>query len=419
MKNYKKLKKVLWIGLFFVLVSLLKNLVDLPDNQNIKKGDPFLPQLVYNQKAKKETLSLLKYVPATYETGHFRMQIKLFGFIPFRHIAVNVVEPAQVMVGGNSIGVSLHTEGVMVVSHTQVQDANGRKHNPAAGAGILPGDLILKINGQPVQSDKQLQDDIDFIGRKGIPVALAIKRDKRSFNVTVNPVLCKETGRYRIGLLVRDSTAGMGTLTFYDPKTNFYGALGHIVTDVSTAKKIDLTDGQITSATVQDISPGQKGKPGEKIGMYQKSSGLSGDIKKNTPFGIFGQLKNLPSSLYYKDPLPAAMTYEIREGPAEVLTVLKGEKIESFTIEIEKVIPRVREDGKGLVIRVTDPKLISQTGGIVQGMSGSPIVQNGKFVGAVTHVLVNDPTRGFGVPAEWMLHEAGFFAFGDWGNRAA
>jgi len=373
---------------------------------------------LYEKEAKKDFV-LSKGVPAAYAPGQLQMQIKLFGFIPFRQVAVNVVEPIRVMAGGHSIGVFLHAEGVVVISHTTVQDAAGRKHDPAANTGLAPGDLILKVNGQPVQSDKQLQGDIDRIGRRGLPVILEVRRGNSLFSVSLYPVFCRKTGRYRIGLFVRDSTAGMGTLTFYDPKTRCYGALGHMVTDTGTTRKIDLTDGQIANAVVQDIYPGKKGKPGEKVGLYQGSHGLLGNIKKNTPFGIFGQLKNPPGNFFYTDPMPVAMTYEIREGPAEILTVLKGENIERFTIEIEKVTPHLRSDGKGLVIRVTDQKLIHRTGGIVQGMSGSPIVQDGKFVGAVTHVFINDPARGFGVPAEWMLREAGFFTHRGWGNEAA
>ncbi|MEW6275602.1 MAG: SpoIVB peptidase [Bacillota bacterium] len=417
----RRVYKIFWVLFSLVTLAFLtSNLLYLPAQQNIKTGDPLIPRsafhsgfarhLSWHLSGGQKMIAFSRGVPVAIAPGQLRMQFKLLGLIPFREMLINVITPPQVMVCGHSIGVFLHAEGVLVIGHTVVEDPSGKKHNPAERAGILSGDLIMKANNTPVQNDQRLRDEIERSGQKGKPVILEIKRNKKTFLVKINPVFCKETGRYRIGLFIRDSTAGMGTLTFYDPKTNRYGALGHMVTDVDGPGKIDLSDGKIVNALVQEIYAGYKGKPGEKIGIFQGKARFTGDIQKNTPFGIFGTLQQSPDNYFYPNPVPAALAYEIATGPAEMLTVLKGERIERFSVEIEKVNPQIRPEGKGLVIRVTDQNLIRRAGGIIQGMSGSPIIQNGKFVGVVTHVFVNDPTRGYGVPAEWMLQEAGFFA---------
>lgn len=313
------------------------------------------------------------------------------------------------MVCGHAIGVFLHTEGVTVVGHAEVEDLAGRRHNPAEKAGIQEGDLIVKVNNVEISEARQLKEEVERAGLQGKEVVLEVRRQKKIFTVKICPVYCKETRRYRIGLFIRDNAAGMGTLSFYDPKSKRYGALGHVVTDVNSPVKADLSGGKIVSALVKEVSPGWKGKPGEKIGVFQKKAEFTGNIETNTPFGIFGVLRQPPSSFYYPEPMPVARTDEIALGPAEVLTVLKEGKIERFAVEIERVCPQIRPEGKGLLLKVTDRELIRRAGGIVQGMSGSPIVQNGKFIGVVTHVFVSDPTRGYGVPAEWMINEAGFF----------
>ncbi|KUK53341.1 MAG: Stage IV sporulation protein B [Desulfotomaculum sp. 46_296] len=424
------LKNILMLLVVLLLYIAVKDLAALPVKQNINVGDPLLPQLagyrygrnpamqVYSSENNKKLL-LPGGIPIAGKTGPVKMKIKLLGVIPFRQVSVNVVDPVEVMVGGHSIGIFLRSEGVLVVSYTPVGDSLGFKYNPAEKAGILPGDIIVKINGRAVKNDKLLQDEIDTLGNKKVPINLEVKRGKRTVQISLSPLYCRETGRYRIGLFVRNNTAGMGTLTFYEPTTKIYGALGHMVTDADTSRKIDLAEGQITNAVVQGIYPGKAGKPGEKVGYYRGRPELLGEITKNTSVGIFGRLRKSPAKFFYKDTIPVAMCYEIKEGPAQILTVLKGDNIECFDIEIQKIILRNRTGGKGLVIRVTDQKLISKTGGIIQGMSGSPIIQKGKFVGAVTHVFINDPKRGFGVPAEWMLREAGFFFLNDDFQKAA
>ncbi|WP_353928452.1 SpoIVB peptidase [Desulfofundulus kuznetsovii] len=381
---------------------------------NVAVGDPLIPRGLPVKLIKVEILSGQPktswtsgrgVVPVASVPGRVDMQIKLLGLIPLNRMVVNVVPAVRVIPGGHSIGVLLHAQGVMVVGHAVVTDLKGQRHNPALQAGILNGDVILKVNGCRVQSEQQVRSEISRCGETGRPVILEIKRGQRVFTTRVKPIFCAETRRYRIGLYVRDSAAGVGTLTFYEPRSKKYGALGHVITDIETNRKIELGDGQIVEAMVQGIRPGRRGQPGEKIGLFN-GSGLTGNIEKNTSYGIFGCLRQPLVNPLYPQPVPVALVYQVKKGPAEMLTVLRGNRIGRFSVEILQVMPQNRGEGKGMVIKVNDPELLRQTGGIIQGMSGSPIIQDGKFVGAVTHVFVNDPARGYGVLAEWMLWEA-------------
>lgn len=341
--------------------------------------------------------------PVALKPGQLEMQLKLFGFLPFHHMTVNVVTPPRVIPGGQSIGILMHSEGVMVVGEAPVLKS-GKKHFPAREAGIQVGDLILSANGVSIHNENQLQEIINNCGNQGRDVVLLVKHGEKTEQKKVNPVLCDKTGRFRMGLFVRGTAAGVGTLTFYEPHSGIYGALGHIIADVNSGETVNLSDGRIVDAVIKDLHPGRKGQPGEKMGVFKGNSDIIGSIEKNTRHGIFGHLEKDITNSYFAQPVTVAMKYQIKEGPAEILTVLNGNKIERFNIYIEKVLPG-DEQGKEMVIRVTDRKLVNRTGGIIQGMSGSPIIQNGRLAGAVTHVFINDPTRGYGITAENMLIE--------------
>ncbi len=342
-------------------------------------------------------------LPIASKPGQLEMQLRLFGLLPIHRMMVNVVEPVNVIPGGQSVGVLLHTEGVMVVGEAAVEK-NGRTFFPARSAGIAVGDLILKINGSKITSENQLQEIVNQCGRQGRDIILLIKHGNEKKLTKITPVLCDKTDRYRIGLFIKNSTAGVGTLTFYEPKTKTYGALGHVIADFDSGHKLNPVDGKIVEATVKGIHPGQKGSPGEKLGIFKGNSDIIGNIEKNTICGIFGRLQRGINNPYYNKPMSVAMRYQIEEGQAEILTVLDGNKIEKFNIKIIDILPA--GNNKELIIKVTDQELLRRTGGIIQGMSGSPIIQNGRLVGAVTHVFINDPAKGYGVLAENMLIEA-------------
>lgn len=334
--------------------------------------------------------------------GKVDMQLKLWGYIPLRSIAIESIANQRVVVGGHSIGVILQSKGIMVVGFAPILSTTGHKEFPARDEGLEIGDLIMKANNKQVDSENDLARIIDETGDKD--VTLLIKRSGKNISIAVPTAYCPETNRHRIGLYVRDGIAGVGTLTFWDPKTKNYAALGHIIIDADTKKGIDVLRGKIVSASIQTVKAGQPGKPGEKIGIFNEESSLSGTISKNTYFGIYGKTAEEIVNPKVDYSMEIGYAHQVVTGKAQIYTVINGEEIEKFDIEIEKIHPE-RENGKGMVVRVTDSRLLSLTGGIIQGMSGSPIVQNDRVIGAVTHVFLNDPTRGYGIFMDNMLSE--------------
>lgn len=417
-----KLRKTIGLILVALIISgcfttEVQSLFSIPTQQRLTVGDQInlaasFPRHVFNNlqlHVDQNENRVLRFnnlgIPVAAGPGIANLQLRLFGLIPIKNMKVQVMPQIRLVPGGQSIGVLLHAEGVMIVGQSIVQDLKGNKFNPAREAGVQTGDVILKINGKPVNSDEQVAKIVNETGRKGSELNLLIKRKGEVFNKKVKPILCNETRRYRIGLYIRDSAAGVGTLTFYDPVTHKYGALGHIITDTDTNQPIDVGDGKIVRSSIQGIQAGKKGLPGEKIGMFIDDRDFAGNIEENTKLGIYGKINKVPAG-FTTTALPIALADQIKPGPAKILTVLEGEKVEEFSIEIKRIMPQNQPDSKGLIIEITDPRLLKRTGGIIQGMSGSPIIQNGKIAGAVTHVFINDPTRGYGCLIEWMLMEA-------------
>lgn len=366
-------------------------------NADSLKLQPAFPGFAFSRPVSVEPVGLGKTI----------LQFRLLGLIPVKAVQVDVLPPVKLVPGGHSIGIVLHSQGVIVVGYSPAVDESGTGATPAKDAGIAVGDVILSANGIPVESDAQLAEIIDASGRESKPVDLLVKRGDHRSGVSLAPVLCSDTRRYRIGLFVRDSAAGVGTLTFYEPQSRTYGALGHVITDSDTNQPVDCDQGKIVMATVSGIQHGKRGQPGEKIGVFIEEDQVLGNIQKNTRFGIYGRLAMQLPRQFEGAAFPVASMSQVQAGPAQMLTVVEGQEIERFAIEIQKVNLQEVPEGKGLVIKVTDQRLIERTGGIVQGMSGSPIIQNGKIVGAVTHVFVHDPTRGYGCFVDWMLMESG------------
>ncbi|MDI3327680.1 MAG: SpoIVB peptidase [Alicyclobacillaceae bacterium] len=338
------------------------------------------------------------------EPGQALVHLEVFG-LPLRHMRIQVMPEWKVIPGGQSIGVKLRSKGIMVVGYNLVR--SGQKQvSPGEQADIKVGDRIVEIDGRPVRTVDEAAQRIREAGEARRDLELTLLRQRQSLRVKVHPVYDEDHHAYRIGLYIRDSAAGVGTLTFFDPEHRVYGALGHVIADVDTGQPIEVGEGQVLHSSIHSIDKGQNGQPGEKRGQMVNEHQILGNVVKNTPFGIFGEMDRLPEHGLYRDPVPVALASQVHPGPAKILTVVEGQKVEAFDVEVVSVMKQRYPAMKGMVLKVTDPRLLQKTGGIVQGMSGSPILQDGRLIGAVTHVFINDPTQGYGVFAEWMMREA-------------
>ncbi|MGO0122876.1 SpoIVB peptidase [Desulfothermobacter acidiphilus] len=336
--------------------------------------------------------------------GHAKVQLRLQGFLPLRTLVLEVHPTCQVFPGGQSVGVLLYAQGLLVAGFADVLEGQ-HYSNPASAAGIRRGDLILAVDGQPVTGAEALKQAVERAGKEGRALSFQLKRNGRRLKVEVRPSFCQRTRSHRVGLLVQEATAGVGTLTFYDPCTRKYGALGHPITERWGTRPADLAEGRVVEAHVREVRRGEKGQPGEKIGVLAPAAGFRGNIKRNTIYGVFGYLEKLPSHPFYPNPIPVASSSQVHPGRAELLTVIEDGRLECFQTEIVRVNRLGSHQGKDIMIRVVDERLLRVTGGIVQGMSGSPLIQDGRLVGAVTHVLVSRPECGYAVLAERMLKE--------------
>ncbi len=306
------------------------------------------------------------------------------------------VEPVRELCAvGRPIGVKLFSDGVLVIGFSDGE-------SPAKDCGLKKGDIITALDGAELDSIEDLRTCLNENG--GGAAALTVKRGSRTLTLEAAPQQ-DESGEYRLGAWVRDSMAGIGTMTFYEPGSGAFGALGHGVTDVDTAKLLPLDHGSIMAASVKAVKKGERGAPGELKGEFDFSRDC-GTLYANTDCGIFGRLSPQDAEALGGKRYPIAKRDEIRLGQAAILAAVSGSEAKEYAIEIEKVYPAA-DTTRNLLLRVTDEALLAQTGGVVQGMSGSPIVQNGRIVGAVTHVLLDDPGRGYGIFIENMLDAAG------------
>lgn len=305
--------------------------------------------------------------------------------------AVQCDSRCVVVPGGMPFGIKIRSNGVMVISVTE--------NSPAARAGIKTADIISIVNEIPVSTNAELAAAIQTRSE----TTILLRRNDAEILVTLTPV--SENGFLKIGAFVRDSAAGIGTLTFCEPETRVFGGLGHSVSDVTTGSAVPLGSGEITSAEIYDVVKGKEGSPGELCGIILSDDNI-GEISSNTGVGVFGTLSE-DNAGSFGEPLPVAYRREVETGAASILTTADGGAPREYSIEIERMNLLDMNGSKAMVIHITDEDLLSQTGGIVRGMSGSPILQNGMLVGAVTHVFLNDPTRGYGVFADTMLSQCG------------
>ncbi|HWQ77120.1 MAG TPA: SpoIVB peptidase [Syntrophomonas sp.] len=434
MRKYRPLAGIIVAVLLLsaCLSPQARTVLSLPENQKIVVGEANsvridLPEILSNQikfkilEPSQSVFNLQPYPAVTlsqkgtvceitaHQPGRAEIRLNLLGYIPIKSIAIEALPSKRVVVGGHSIGVLLHSRGIMVVGFAPIVKTDGTKVYPAKDQGIEIGDLIMQINGESISSEDDLARVIDSYKDQALTIKL--QRGGKTVTLPVKAEFCAETNRYRIGLYVRDGVVGVGTLTFMDSDTGQFAALGHVIMDADTKQDIKVLSGQVLSASIQMIKTGKPGNPGEKIGVFDEKGEISGKILKNTSCGIYGLLNS--SDSYADAPkIEVAYAHQVHTGKAQMLTVVNGNTIEKWDIQIEKVFPQ-RENGKGMIIKVTDPRLLSISGGIVQGMSGSPIIQDNKIIGAVTHVFLNDPTMGYGIFMDTMLSEMPSMASGE------
>lgn len=402
-KHYRTFLIAVFCAALLFTFSFIKKYVNnqMPDHLNVYSVDDISLKtsfpVSYNLKDKNVEVSAgygKTFVSYTLKT-------KAFGIIPLKNISVNVIDKVYVYPCGTQIGIYLQTNGVMVIGTGEVVDVNGHKSNPCQNI-IKENDYIVSINDIDVNSKSQLIFLINKYGSDDI--VLGIRRGKQNIKVRVTPVKCSDK-EYMIGIWVRDDSQGIGTLTYITDDEKF-GALGHGISDIDTKKLLSSTDGILYKADIWGINKGENGNPGGILGSitYEKSNEY-GEITNNTWCGIFGDVNSVLKSDIQKQNPPKTeicLKQDIKKGKAYIRTSLSG-KSKDYEILINNINYNHENKGKSIEIEIVDKELLELTNGIVQGMSGSPIIQNGKLVGAVTHVFVDDPTRGYGIFIEEML----------------
>lgn len=321
---------------------------------------------------------------------------RLFGGIPIKSVRVSKAASGEVALLGTPFGIKIFADGVTVVGLGGVDTTAGNQ-SPAEQAGLAVGDFITSVNGTTVTANSDVSMLVQRSG--GQPVTVRYEREGKTYTTTVTPAYSVGEKSYRLGLWVRDSYAGLGTLTFYDPATDMVGGLGHPIADRSTGNAVPVGSGELVAAEILGIEKGKGDTPGELSGRF--AANTVGSLLENGETGVYGQPFAPLSSA---ETVPVALRNEITVGEAKILTTVSGDQPKWYRCEIEKV--RIGSTTRSMTVHITDPRLLEQTGGIVQGMSGSPIVQNGKLIGAVTHVFVGDNTRGYGIFADTMLQTA-------------
>ena len=406
--------------LIFILLLILAyatNITSIPDSIILFEDDDFIYETIAGIKIEEEeskkneqTISVGAGI-ASDDTSienneEIVPQTKTYNLsllgVKVKTITANVISNRKVIPLGNLAGLKLYTEGVLVVGLDQIEGEDGKLYKPYEELGIEQGDSIIKINNEEVETTEELLECVSK--SNGKTMRITYLKDGETVESSITPV---KTGKntYKLGLWVRDAAAGVGTLSFYDPSTNSIASLGHGIQDVDTGEMVDISSGEFVTSEIIDIQKGEEDKPGRIEGSIEDSHTMGG-IYSNTRFGVYGYMTNQDIlQMDESQAMEIALRNEIDEGDATILCTLEDGVMEEYTVKIQKIFRNNNDDNKSMIIKVTDERLLEKTGGIIQGMSGSPIIQNGKLVGALTHVLVSDPTTGYGVFADLMVNE--------------
>lgn len=401
----KKIKLSLILTIFFIILIYICKIDSIPDSiillqgENLKIDTILGLKIQYNEESIEASSNINNGISNT--IGKTEVSLKL-GNINIKDITVNVIPNKVVIPGGETIGLKLYTNGVLVVGMSEIEGIDNIKYKPYENSGIEEGDMIVEIGDKNITCTADLIEEVN--NSLGDNLEISYIREGNMYCTNIIPTQTNNN-EYKLGLWVRDAAAGVGTVTFYEPETGTFAALGHGILDIDTQKIINIASGEVVNSNIIAIKKGEKGKPGEIRGSIDNGETI-GEVYSNTRFGIFGRINNITSmKLDRTKEIEVLPRTEVKEGKATIICTLENNKQEEYEIDIQKVFINNNSDNKSMIIKVTDEKLIEKTGGIIQGMSGSPVIQNGKFVGAVTHVMVNDPTIGYAVFADMMLKE--------------
>lgn len=409
----KKLRNIFIIIGLLVIYIYVCNITLLPSSIIIFEGEELNLRTIIGINVRRANTGTAEVIQASTtvnsdqdnvysSAGTFELNLDLFGTIPVKEINVNVIPKTKVVPMGNLIGVKMYTSGVLVVGMSEIEGQDKQKYKPYINSGIEEGDMIVEINNKKVDTTDELIEVVN--NSQGQEIQIKYVRDDDEMVTSILPIK-NESNEYKLGLWVRDAAAGVGTLTFYEPSTGKFAALGHGIVDVDTGGILHIANGELVKSRLVSIKKGEKGDPGEIKGSIDSAVSI-GEIEKNTNFGVFGLVsKKVNLDLNNSKEYEVALRSEIQTGEAEVICELEQGKKKTYKIRIEKVYSSNNYDNKSMLIKIIDDELLEKTGGIIQGMSGSPIIQNGKFVGAITNVLVSDPTTGYAIFGDLMIKQ--------------
>lgn len=405
---YKKLfKRIILLFVLFIIYIYVLVINYLPDKITIFEGENISLRTFFgitlDSQDKVLSVSADTGEKTINKIGSENLSVSLFDKMFLKNIEVSVLPRTTVIPVGNIAGVKLYTSGVLVVGMSEIEGEDNKTYKPYQDTGIEEGDTIVKINDNIISSTDDLIENVNMSNGEKLEVEYV--HDEKTKECSITPIKTA-TDEYKLGLWVRDSAAGVGTVTFYEPSTQKFGALGHGITDIDTGELLNIASGEFVTAKVLNIKKGEDGNPGKIQGTVEEQETI-GEIAKNTEFGIYGKIKDMSSlNIDMSKEMEVALRDEIELGKATILCSLDNQTIGEYEIEITKVYKDNNYNNKSMEIKVTDERLIEKTGGIIQGMSGSPIIQNGKFIGAVTHVLVNSSTEGYAIFGDLMIKQS-------------
>ena len=400
----KKFLKILLILTLIIILVYVSNVTSIPDNLILMQGEELNIKTMFGLNLENSSGQTIEAMASdtekiSKEVGKLDLSLNLGNF-SLKDVTVNVIPNTVVIPGGEAIGLRLYTSGVLVVGMSEIVGTDNKSYSPYKDSGIQEGDMIVKIDDKAITCTSDLITKVNECN--GNSVEITYVRDGNNYITEIKPTKTEEN-EYKLGLWVRDAAAGVGTITYYDPESQMFGALGHGILDIDTDQLIDIAKGEVITSKILSIVKGEKGKPGEVQGSIDNGK-VIGEVYKNTNFGIYGKLTDV-SLIEGGKTLEVMPRDEVKLGKATIICTLDDNKREEYEIEIEKLYTSTNRNNKNMIIKVTDERLLEKTGGIIQGMSGSPILQDGKFVGAVTHVMVNNPEKGYGIFADTMLKQ--------------